>query len=523
MSSYEKSPCKATYSDHHDEDELKKPEDYNPLRTDEVFVRGLIQVQFERSVESGLEDWKFGEENRREELSNAWSPELKEILSRNNLVSWKPVFPLVYPWSTFESTECAREAYIEAGRDKFVTFDFAPGADVVGIARELKTVPELEVAAPIPEIGAPATPMPGMDEPAAAIPEMSATVAPLSEPLVGGNDHPLAVANPPEDPTGQWYLFRCEVPEAWNLEASGQGVVIADIDWGFDRNHEDLMSRIELGRSMFANPDIISHGNMRHHGTGVLGLAGAAVNGRGMAGIAYEATLWAIQAGSNNNLNEDFWVAAIDFVRNTFSRGRKVIIVEAQTKGSSNIEAIPSIRQEIMLAINAGIVVVVPAGNGNETGNASVDDAGNAIPETGSILVGATRFHPNKNERAESNGGDRVVVYAPGDSDYDLTCGSPPAGYRLRFGGTSGAAAKVAGVVALMLEKNDRLTPQRVREILGESTKDVVDQLDRRVGVLLDAHQAVSEAIGPVAPLPVRRSATRSHSLLASLRSFISI
>src|SRR5262249_21698532 len=156
---------------------------------------------------------------------------------------------------------------------------------------------------------------------------------------------------------------------------------------------------------MFGNPAIVNHGNMRHHGTAVLGLAGAEVNDHGMAGIAYDATLWAIQAGTNFVVNESLWVAAIDFVFRTPGHGRKVIILEAQTLGSSNIEAIPSISAAITAAINAGIVVCVPAGNGNESGLANRDDAGNLILATDAIVVGATKFHPDKNQRADSNGG----------------------------------------------------------------------------------------------------------------------
>ena len=475
MFSHRKSDCKKIHTgDNHGVDERDKVLKFKPRRSEEVWVRGLIQVEFERFADSGLKNWDFGREKHRREPHQGWPPRLRKILEKYKLVSWKPVFPLRYPWST-ESDECARGSYVEAGRDKFVTFDFARGADVVRIAKELREVPELKQAAPIPEISAPA--------------------APLTEPLTGREEPHIDAGQPGVDPRTQWYLFRCGVPEAWNLGASGHGVTIADIDWGFDRNHQDLIYRIELARSMFGNPAIVSHGNMRGHGTGVLGLAGAAVNNNGMAGIAYDSTLWAIQAGSNYVIDERYWVAAINFVRSTPAHGRKVIILEVQTRGASSIEAVPSIREEIVAAINDGIVVCVPAGNGNATGVAGSDDEGALIEETGSILVGATKFHPHKNQRSESNGGDRIVVYAPGDADSDLTCGSPPNRYRLRFGGTSGATAKVAGVVALMLEKNDQLTPAEVRSILQQSQKQVVDRLDRRVGVLVDAHQAVRDAI----------------------------
>src|SRR5262249_17723743 len=115
---------------------------------------------------------------------------------------------------------------------------------------------------------------------------------------------------------------------------------------------------------------------------------------------------------------------------------------------------------------------------------------------TSSIVVGATKFDPKMDQRSGSNGGNRVVVYAPGDTFHDLTCGVLPNGYLEGFGGTSGATAKVAGAVALMLQKNKQLTPGQIRQILMHSNKPVVDSQMNNVGVLLDANQAVAEAIG---------------------------
>jgi hypothetical protein len=44
----------------------------------------------------------------------------------------------------------------------------------------------------------------------------------------------------------------------------------------------------------------VNHGSYIYHGAGVMGLAGAAVNNKGMAGIAYKASLWPIQANSGS-------------------------------------------------------------------------------------------------------------------------------------------------------------------------------------------------------------------------------
>ena len=450
-----------------------RPEAFPPPAT-----RGLIEVEFVENAPSGVETWDFGHEDQRKEFSKYWTPELKEILERNQLISWKPSFPLLYPWSRECSIESARDSYFESGRDKFVTFKFALNTDVIRIAKELTKLQEIDQAVSVPQIGPPHHT--------------------LTEPMTGNNNHNDTVCGPGGCQTYQWYLERCDVPGAWEQGASGKGVVIADIDWGFDLTHPDLL-RTE-SKSVITNSPNVSDGNLLHHGNGVLGLAGAAISEEGMAGIAFDSTLWAIQAGTgviNRPVVEpEFWVGAINFVRTTPALGRKVIILEAQTRDFSNIEMVPTIRKEISDAIDEQIVVCVPAGNGNRSGDAGLDDLGLPIPDSGSIVVGATNFDPDPdtNPFGASNGGSRVVVYAPGDPENDLTCGSTPIRYRLHFGGTSSATAKVAGVVALMLEKNDQLTPQNIREILGHSHKYVVDQ-GSRVGVLLDANQAVAEVI----------------------------
>lgn len=460
----------------------EQPKSFHPSTT-----RGLIEVEFIQDAPSGVETWNFDKEVERKEFSKDWTPGLREILQRNQLVSWKPSFPLLYPWSSKCSKTSALDTYFKAGRHKFVTFKFPLGTDVIRIAKELTKLPEIDQAVSVPQIAPPHHA--------------------LMEEFTGTGNNAETICGPESCLTKQWYLLRCDVPGAWAQQASGKGVVIADIDWGFDLTHPDLL-RTELSQNVITNSPNVSDGNLLQHGNGVLGLAGAEFCEEGMAGIAFESTLWAIQAGTGvinrPEVEPEYWVRAINFVWTSLARGRKVIILEVQTRDFSNIEMVPSIRKEIIEAIAHEVVVCVPAGNGNRSGDAGLDDQGLPIPETGSIVVGATNYDPDTNPAGATNRGSRVVVYAPGDPDNDLTCGSTPIRYRFHFGGTSSATAKVAGVVALMLEKNDQLTPDEIRQILRNSQKQVVDQ-GTAVGVLLDANQAVSEAIY------MRRAA--SHSL----------
>src|SRR5829696_9229404 len=78
---------------------------FYPLPKEKLFVRGLIEVQFKKGARSGVETWNFNEETERQEYAEVWTPALKGILENHRLLSWRPSFPLRYPWSKEESNE----------------------------------------------------------------------------------------------------------------------------------------------------------------------------------------------------------------------------------------------------------------------------------------------------------------------------------------------------------------------------------------------------------------------------------
>jgi subtilisin family serine protease len=325
-----------------------------------------------------------------------------------------------------------------------------------------------------------------------------------TDPLLGGTDQ---LASDPVTATEfQWYLFRCAVDRAWG-RVTGKGVVIADVDAGFFPQHQDLAAKVELNHAhnSFDGSSDVTAGAQTDHGTAVLGLAGAASNNLGIVGVAFDADLWPIQtdAGKGAKKPGDPVANAIDWVIGEKSGGRRVVInVESQTDTMGNCEQAPAVNAAIRHAISQGFVVCVAAGNGDR--DAGIADDGSAIPPTGSILVGATAYHPTSNPRAAvggeaSNWGPRIVVSAPGDRNHDVTCDTGPIdSYRNNFGGTSGAAAKVAGVIALMLEANPRLTHEQVKEILVRTGSPL--PTDKPIGVFLNADGAVAAAFGAAPP-----------------------
>lgn len=440
-----------------------------------AFVPGVVEVELRDGLQ--VEIVTTGDASPTvESRSRADVSGLNEVLQRHALTAAEPSIVI-----SEQEASTARAMAQQQGIDvpslaNFVTLHFPPGADTQQIAQELNAVPEVIRAVPVPEARPPQSP--------------------LNEPLVGTGDQ--VVVDPLSGYENQWYIYRCRANHAWS-RASGDGVVIVDIDWGYRVTHEDLASRLDLANAFnsFDGGTNVSTGGSVSHGTAVMGITGGADNDRGVAGFAYGASLWPVQAdsGPGTPLGGNPWARAIEWVRARDSNDRrKVIILEVQTGSFGNYEMVPSVNAAIRTAIAFGVVVCVAAGNGDR--DAGIDDQGNPIPETGSILVGATAYHASQNPRAWfSNYGPRIVVSAPGDPSHDLTCNSTAdAEYRNGFGGTSGATPKVAGVAALMLEVNPNLTHQQVRDILRSTGSAVNTTPDKPIGTFLNAEAAVRAA-----------------------------
>lgn len=310
----------------------------------------------------------------------------------------------------------------------------------------------------------------------------------------------------------QWYIDRCNVKKAWDLGITGKGVVVADLDSGFQTEHPDLKGRFNLARAfntVTGNNQLSQSGDNLSHGTKVAGQVGAAADGDGMVGIAHDAELWPIEVGPplpeapDPIVDPRAWAKAIlqviKFIR--ADKRRVVVIIEGQTFRNGNITQICMIREAILSAIAHGAVVCVAAGNGDrEVSETDCDDLlgpcqGKNFKPAG-ITVGATDFNdaPYKDivSSEGTNFGDAVVVSAPGDPTRDLTCSADlasPFPYTPFFGATSGATAKVAGAVALILQANPKLRHRDVQQILRSTGKIINSPVP--IGKLLDCEEAV--------------------------------
>jgi hypothetical protein len=441
-----------------------------------AFEPGVVEVEFREGVRPQVLEAIEGAPSAIASAVGTELAPLNEILVRYQIEGAEPSI-LTSEEAAAEAQAAAQEQGIEVPNlGNFVTLHFPSDTNTQAVSEELSRLPEVERAVAVPKALPPQTP--------------------LNEPLVGATDQ--VVLDPTTGLENQWYVFRCGVNRAWSM-ASGAGAIIADVDWGYRTTHQDLAPRLDMSHAYNAydGGTNVSTGGSVSHGTAVMGIAGGADNNLGMAGIAFGASLWPVQADSGPGpaLGGNAWARAIDWVRTTDGGGgRKVINLEVQTGSFGNYEMVPSVNAAIQTAIANGVVVCVAAGNGDR--DAGIDDSGNPIPETGSILVGATEYDGTQNRRAGfSNFGSRIVVCAPGDASHDLTCSSSSdSAYRNGFGGTSGATPKVAGTVALMLNLNPSLTHAEIRTILNTTGTAVVTDATKPVGTFLDAGAAVAAA-----------------------------
>jgi len=254
--------------------------------------------------------------------------------------------------------------------------------------------------------------------------------------------------------------------------SSGAGVTIAVIDTGIDRTHPELAGVFAASFDAIGSkepPDA--------HGTAIAGAIAA--HGK-LVGVAPGSRLLAIRAFST--VGADAEATTLTIVRSiqwAVAHGARVI--NMSFAGARD----PLIGRALAEARRRGIVLIAAAGNGGPNSPPLYPAA-----DANVIAVSATDIDDHLLDVA--NRGQQIALAAPG---VDVLLPAPRARYQLATG-TSFAAAHVAGIAALMLAKNPRLTPDDIRAELIATARDLGPKgRDDMFGAgLADAYKAVVAA-----------------------------
>jgi hypothetical protein len=278
-------------------------------------------------------------------------------------------------------------------------------------------------------------------------------------------------AQPADDFSVQYAPAKLHLAQAHRLTTGG-GVIVAVIDTGIDRTHPELASAIAASFDAVGGtepPDA--------HGTGI---AGAIVAHRRLVGVAPGARLLAIRAFSTRGPDaEATTMTVVHSITWAVAHGARVI--NMSFAGAHD----PLIARALADARRHGIVLVAAAGNAGPSSPPLYPAA-----DANVIAVSATDVDDHVLDIA--NRGRQIALAAPG---VDVLLPAPHARYQIASG-TSFAAAHVAGIAALMLAKNPRLTPDEVRDELVATARDLGPKgRDDMFGAgLADAYKAVVAA-----------------------------
>ncbi|MCL1799619.1 MAG: S8 family serine peptidase [Eggerthellaceae bacterium] len=305
----------------------------------------------------------------------------------------------------------------------------------------------------------------------------------LPVPDADPQDALLPLATSINDPSrgSQWALTTTRLFDAWSLTRANKTVAVAVIDTGIRADHEDLKNVIIPGSAYDATgrgQTSDSHG----HGTHVAGIIAAeANNGRGIAGVSYNARIVPIRIGnwvidSKGNRVYSMYTSevcnAYDYLLANVGGGK----TRAQ---SYNLKVINlslgayardgQLEARINAAYNAGILTVCAAGNNKN--NTAVYPGSFTRCINVSALKKGTGVLNDVFDASYSSFGSTIDLSAPGTNIYSTTNASASSyGYN---SGTSMAAPYVAGAAALVFAANPSTTPAQVRTALEKTAQDL--------------------------------------------------
>lgn len=292
------------------------------------------------------------------------------------------------------------------------------------------------------------------------------------------------------------------------------GRTIADIEYGWEPDHEDLAATVGILRWGY---DSMQY---RYHGTSVLGELRATQNGFGVDGAVGGAALMVLSPWSDPDTYD---VAAAVLAAIDLLEPGDVLLIEQQgyVDGSyCPAEVDPAVFAAIQAATADGIVVIEPGGNGAQDLD-GVQWEGwfdRGVQDSGAVMVGGgaspfSRWELRAWTSSGSSYGSRVDVQGWYDSIVTATNGDyegafadlwypaddPLRAYTESFGGTSGASPMVASVAAIA---------QGVRMARTGAAWDPADLRVALVSTGLAQPVEQSERIGPQ---PTLRSLLRVY------------
>ena len=327
-------------------------------------------------------------------------------------------------------------------------------------------------------------------------------------------------------------IYQVNADQVWDLGYHGEGVVVAVVDSGVNYDHLDLADHLWDGGAEFPHHgyDIVNDDDDpmddKGHGTHVAGIVCGDGTSGSQTGIAPDATLMCVKTTAADGFGGAVNIAG--GMEWAVEHGCDLINLSQGMAGAAITDK-EIFRRTCMAILDAGVVALVCAGN---EGNIFLQMA---YPIPNNVRVPASCPPPYLDHDQLVNPGALSCVVAVGAVNYDdaaadFTSQGPVTWQDTQFGdypydpgiglirpdvcapgvniksldyeningytfmdGTSQATPCVAGIVALMLQKNPELTPAQICQILEETSVKLTPNKSNVTGVgRVDALAAVN-------------------------------
>lgn len=312
-------------------------------------------------------------------------------------------------------------------------------------------------------------------------------------------------------------VAQVNAPDVWEQGYTGEGVLVAIIDSGVNYNHPDLADHLWDGGAEYPNhgynsyDDNIDPMDGTGHGTHCAGTICGDGTGGKQTGVAPNATLMCVKAiNESGNANVNSIVSGMEFA---VEHGAQVLSMSLGIKNSSVSER-TMLRQTCVNTLEVGVIASVACGN---EGGSAANPIPNNVRVPGSCP--APWIHPDQQVNAgetscvvsvgavannntvagmssrgpvtwqETSFGDypynpgigliRPDICAPGVDVVSLD--KDTNGYTKKTG-TSMAAPCVAGVMCLMLSKDNTLTPAEISMLLETTAEKLSETKNNDTG-----------------------------------------
>lgn len=264
--------------------------------------------------------------------------------------------------------------------------------------------------------------------------------------------------NLPSDPfwEEQWALRQIEAAKLWQITTGNPQILVAVLDTGIDKHHEDLNGKVVAELNFTDSP---TASDIYGHGTHIAGIITAERdNGLGIVGMAPGCRLLNIKVANDEGRCDISAVAkgitwAVD-------NGAKVINVSIQLAKSS-----PALEDAVNYAWSKGALIIAAAGNNSD---------GPVYPAYCENCIAVTAIRQDGTLVPLSNHGDWVDVAAPGFNIYS-TLPQNAYGYK---SGSSFATAYVSGLATLLFNiaidnNNDGRLNDEVRTAIEAGCREI--------------------------------------------------